>query len=57
MPFFSHIHIAYGSESGRAEQLAQQLLQQPCLAAHPHSIASLNNTHLEQLPLTPYSLS
>ncbi|MGQ8820635.1 diflavin oxidoreductase [Bibersteinia trehalosi] len=54
MPFFSHIHIAYGSESGRAEQLAQQLLQQPCLAAHPHSIASLNNTHLEQLP--PHTL-
>lgn len=51
---FSHLHIAYGSESGRSKQLARQLTQQPFLATIPHTFSSLNETDLSAL--TPQSL-
>ncbi|MGX2956163.1 diflavin oxidoreductase [Ursidibacter arcticus] len=46
---FSHIHIAYGSESGRAEQLAFQLNQYSFLANFSTSLATLNQTDLSLL--------
>lgn len=46
---FSHIYIAYGSESGRAEQLAQQLRSQPFLAQFPCAFSSLNDVDVKSL--------
>lgn len=49
MSLFSHIHIAYGSESGRAEQLAKMLAQQPFLANCHTTLSTLNETDLNTL--------
>ena len=38
----SHIHIAYGSESGNTEALAKQLYQLDWLQAHQPSLCTLN---------------
>lgn len=40
----SHIHIAYGSESGNAEKIAQQLAQQDFLSTYSLTLATLNET-------------
>lgn len=44
-----HIYIAYGSESGNAEALANQLYQQAFLQGYALSISPLNDLKLEQL--------
>lgn len=49
MQSISHIHIAYGSESGNAEQLAQQLAQQAFLQPYQPTLATLNDTELTHL--------
>lgn len=46
MSLITHIHIAYGSESGNAEKLAQQLAQQPFLNHYSTSLSTLNETDL-----------
>ncbi|AHG72295.1 sulfite reductase (NADPH) alpha subunit [Mannheimia sp. USDA-ARS-USMARC-1261] len=46
MSLITHIHIAYGSESGNAEKLAQQLAQQPFLNHYSMSLSTLNETDL-----------
>lgn len=38
------IHIAYGSESGNTEALAQQLIQQPFLQPYSPTLATINDT-------------
>lgn len=45
----SHIHIAYGSESGNAEKIAQQLAQQDFLSTYSLTLATLNETDLNTL--------
>ncbi|MDY2946984.1 MAG: sulfite reductase flavoprotein subunit alpha [Mannheimia varigena] len=46
MSLITHIHIAYGSESGNAEKLAQQLAQQPFLNHYSTNLSTLNETDL-----------
>lgn len=46
---FSHLHIAYGSESGNAEQLAHQLFQQDFIQAHQPTLSTLNEVDLLSL--------
>lgn len=45
----THIHIAYGSESGNAEKIAHQLSQQPFLSAYHTTLSTLNETDLTTL--------
>ncbi|WP_150538535.1 diflavin oxidoreductase [Actinobacillus vicugnae] len=54
MQSISHVHIGYGSESGNAEQLAQQLAQQTFLQPYQPTLATLNDTDLSSLD--PHSL-
>lgn len=49
MSLIPHIHIAYGSESGNAEKLAQQLAIQPFLLPYSPTLSTLNETDLSQL--------
>lgn len=44
----THLHIAYGSESGNAEKIAQQLIKQDFLANYSLTISTLNETDLTQ---------
>ena len=45
----SHIHIAYGSESGNTEALAKQLHQLDWLQAHQPSLCTLNELDFSRL--------
>ncbi|AHG76562.1 sulfite reductase (NADPH) alpha subunit [Mannheimia varigena USDA-ARS-USMARC-1296] len=46
MSLITHIHIAYGSESGNTEKLAHQLAQQSFLNHYSTSLSTLNETDL-----------
>ncbi|QLB18105.1 diflavin oxidoreductase [Mannheimia granulomatis] len=48
MSTITHLHIAYGSESGNAEKIAQQLIQQNFLKCYSPTISTLNETDLSQ---------
>ena len=45
----SHIHIAYGSESGNTEALAKQLHQLDWLQAYQPSLCTLNELDFSRL--------
>ena len=45
----SHIHIAYGSESGNTEALAKQLHQLDWLQTHQPSLCTLNELDFSRL--------